>query len=218
MILEEKQLLILMKTNSEICKELVSNPEKFNKLEQFVSLVEEWNKKINLTGFEGENLWKEGINESFFCFEKILETKNLNDFENKSWVDIGSGAGFPIIPFAIIYPKINFYIIESNSKRVRFLELVNEKLNLKIKIFNTRAENFSELKFDFVSARAVAHLDLLIKYFMKITKQDATGYFIKGPKIFEEKEEINNKKISIETLKIDKIKEKNVFVVKMNRI
>lgn len=202
--------------NKLIVKENLSNEEKFFKLEKYVDLIEKWNKKINLTGFSGDQIWKDGILESIFYMESILINSKSLEIKNKNWVDIGSGAGFPVIIFAVMYPEINFHIIESNLKRIKFLNIVCKELNLKIKIHHERVEEYNDAKFDIISARAVAELMKLTEYFKKLSKKTAKGFFIKGPKVFEEIKLVENKKVKIVIFPIEKITDKKMYIAKMS--
>lgn len=202
--------------NKLIVKENLSNEEKFFKLEKYVDLIEKWNKKINLTGFSGDQIWKDGILESIFYMESILINSKSLEIKNKNWVDIGSGAGFPVIIFAVMYPEINFHIIESNLKRIKFLNIVCKELNLKIKIHHERVEEYNDAKFDIISARAVAELMKLTEYFKKLSKKTTKGFFIKGPKVFEEIKLIENKKVEIVIFPIEKITDKKMYIAKMS--
>ena len=91
-----------------------------------------------------------------------------------SLCDIGSGAGFPSIPLKIKYPNLKVTIIEPTQKRINFLKLVCEKLNLKdVTLICDRAEtaiiNYRE-KFDIVTARAVSNLSMLLELTIPFVK------------------------------------------------
>ena len=97
-------------------------------------------------------------------------------------LDIGSGGGFPAIPLAIMKPDWHFTLCESTGKKANFLECVTKELGLKnTKVINGRVEAIHELplqktKFDIVTARAVAKLDILIKDAMPVLKKG--GYLV----------------------------------------
>nr|WP_272873010.1 16S rRNA (guanine(527)-N(7))-methyltransferase RsmG [Mycoplasma phocoeninasale] len=158
----------------------VQDDEIFSKLHQYYELIEQENKSYNLTGFYDERLIKEGIIESILIFDEI-NTKIFN-FENKDVLDIGSGAGFPIIPYFIYNPVFKLTIFEPQQKRANFLKLVAEKLNLSnIKVKATRAEDDkSAEKFDFISARAVSELKNLVEISHHLGKINSTFCFLKS--------------------------------------
>ncbi len=179
-------------------------PNSFNKLEMYVSLINEYNKVMNLTGFEGDILWEEGIYESI----KYIEYLNMSD--NSSWADIGSGAGFPCIPYLIVNPQVKLTIIEPLQKRIKFLEIVREKLNLNFEIINARTEQVTDRKFNFITARAVSSLKNLILSTYHLGNENTLFSFIKGSKYLLEIDESNNAikflnlQLSIQKLEINK--------------
>ena len=79
--------------------------------------------------------------------------------------DVGSGAGFPGIPLAIVEPGRHFALIESTGKKCRFLEHVRDTLGLaNVEVVQSRAESYQpEVRFDTVLARAVGPLADLVK-------------------------------------------------------
>ena len=82
-------------------------------------------------------------------------------------LDIGAGAGFPSLPMKILYPQLNVTIIDSLNKRINFLQLLAEELDLEgVHFYHGRAEDFAQDKsfraqFDIVTARAVARMQVL---------------------------------------------------------
>ncbi len=191
-------------------KQLVNN-EIFKKLSQYVIMIEQDNKQFNLTGFSGQKLWTEGIYESLI---------SLNDFipnEPIKLLDIGSGAGFPSIPFKIVNNHIELTIYESMQKRVQFLQKVSQQLNLNCEIIKTRVEDIktNEL-FDYITARAVAPLKTLIEITHHLGKIGAQYVFIKGPnyvtEIIAAKKIIKELKIVIKSKKFV-INKKTIVII-----
>ncbi|MGL5733037.1 MAG: 16S rRNA (guanine(527)-N(7))-methyltransferase RsmG [Metamycoplasmataceae bacterium] len=179
--------------------------EIFANLEKYVELIEETNKVLNLTGFTGDSLWHEGIYQSI-----VLMQASFKETKSKKMLDIGSGVGFPSVPFLIYKKNFDLYICEPNLKRVNFLKMVNEKLSLNIKFIVERIEDCKENElFDLITARAVTSLKNLIEISSKVGAINAKYSFLKGPKIYEELKEadwIINKlslKIDIEKVNID---------------
>ncbi|TPR54756.1 16S rRNA (guanine(527)-N(7))-methyltransferase RsmG [Metamycoplasma neophronis] len=157
-----------------------ASEETLQKLYEYYALIEQENQKYNLTGFYNEKLIKEGLIESILIF-KAIEKEVLN-LENKQVLDIGSGAGFPILPFFIYNPSFTLTIYEPQQKRVTFLNLVIEKLGLKnIAVKKIRAEESNEIQyFDFISARAVSELKNLAEITHKLAKINGTFCFLKS--------------------------------------
>ncbi|MFA7075442.1 MAG: 16S rRNA (guanine(527)-N(7))-methyltransferase RsmG [Candidatus Izemoplasmatales bacterium] len=97
---------------------------------------------------------------------------------NKELLDIGAGAGFPSIPLKLIEPVLKVTIVDSLNKRIEFLKELSEKLELKdVTLLHARAEEMDKSKkFDFVTARAVARLNILAELAIPFVK--IGGYFI----------------------------------------
>lgn len=163
--------------------ELIEKNEKvFNDLVEYVKLIEDTNKVLNLTGFHGDSLWHEGIYQSI-----VLMMESFKNTKGKTMLDIGAGAGFPSIPFLIYKRNFSLYISEPNKKRTDFLEKVNQKLSLNITFINVRIEDYKKEEiFDLVTARAVTSLKNLIEISSKVGAINAEYSFLKGPKIYDE--------------------------------
>jgi len=150
----------------------------FEQAEKFISymnLILEFNKKINLTSIkEPEKI----ITKHFLDSISILSCKhdlNLNK-NNLRVIDIGSGAGLPGVPIKIMRDKINMNLLDSLTKRVNFLEIICEKLNLThTHCINSRAEEFVRLdnnreSYDLCVTRAVFKLNILLEICMPFVK------------------------------------------------
>ncbi|MGL5205598.1 MAG: 16S rRNA (guanine(527)-N(7))-methyltransferase RsmG [Metamycoplasmataceae bacterium] len=170
-------------TYKEMTFELIGRKEDiFSDLEKYVNLIEETNKSFNLTGFSGDSLWHEGIYQSILLMRSSFEYT-----KNKKMLDIGSGVGFPSIPFLIYKRDFDLYISEPNQKRVNFLKMVNQKLSLNIKFIVERIEDYNETEvFDLITARAVTSLKNLIEISSRVGTINAEYSFLKGPKVYEE--------------------------------
>lgn len=152
-------------------------------LEQFeiyYRLLVDWNEKINLTAItEKEEVYQKHFVDSL-SLRNVIPTSS-------SLLDVGSGAGFPSIPLKILDPSINVTIIDALQKRITFLELLCKELGVEVELIHGRAEEFDRKnQYDFVTARAVANLNMLSELCIPFVK--VGGYFIsmKGPKFQEE--------------------------------
>lgn len=106
-----------------------------------------------------------------------------------SVIDVGSGAGLPGITWAIARPDLHVSLVEPLARRVRFLELVVERLDLadRVDVIRSRAEACPpELRADVVTARAVASLPKLVSLLLPLTKPGGAVVALKGQKVAEE--------------------------------
>ena len=151
--------------------------ETFAKLESFARLVEKWTPKINLVSKPSvPNLWERHIVDSVQLFTMAPETG--------SWVDIGSGGGFPGIVISILSSEQGdshtLTLIESDHRKGAFLRTAIRELGLKATVISDRIENVPSLEADIVSARALADLTTLLGYADMHLKSDGTALFPKG--------------------------------------
>ena len=149
--------------------------EQLQKLEKYYELLIEYNKVMNLTSItEKEEVYLKHFYDSI-TIAKVIDLNN-----EKSLCDLGSGAGFPGIVIKIFYPNLNIVLVDSLKKRINFLNIVIKELDLKnITCIHDRIEEYSknhEEKFDVVTARAVAPLNVLIELGIKLVK--VKKYFI----------------------------------------
>lgn len=154
---------------------IILNKEQLEKFETYKELLKEYNKKFNLTSIiNDENIYLKHFYDSLF----LMKCPELN--QASSLLDIGTGAGFPGIPLAIVNNSLKITLVESNTKKCGFLSIVKEKLNLEnIEIINERAEEFTKKnreKYDIVTSRAVAHLSILSE--LEIPSLKINGYFL----------------------------------------
>ena len=129
-------------------------------LTDFVKLLLEWNKQINLISRKDTNyIWERHILHS-------LSLAKINNFQNSKIIDVGSGGGLPGIPLAIFFPLANFTLIDSIRKKINVVENIIHKLGLKnIETININSKELNN-KYDFVIARAVSDF----RKFYKLTK------------------------------------------------
>lgn len=101
--------------------------------------------------------------------------------------DVGSGAGLPGIPMALALPEANFVLIEPMERRSNWMLEVIEELELKnVEVRRARAEEVTDLKFEIVTARAVAALDKLLRLCVPLLKSGGSLVALKGSRAAEE--------------------------------
>lgn len=144
------------------------NDDILTKFDDYYKILIEWNKKFNLTNITDKNdVITKHFADSLYGYSFLNNTGTV--------VDIGSGAGFPSIPLAIVNPDINFTLVDSLNKRISFLNEVIKTLNLKNCIaVHSRAEDFAKNNrnnYDCAIARAVASLPTLLEYLIPLVKK-----------------------------------------------
>jgi 16S rRNA (guanine527-N7)-methyltransferase len=102
--------------------------------------------------------------------------------KGKRLIDIGTGAGLPGIPLAIINPELEVTLLDSNGKKTRFLREVKRTLNLNnIEIVETRAENYHPPRgFDTVTSRAFSSLTQMIDWTKHLISDEGLWLAMKG--------------------------------------
>lgn len=152
----------------------------------YYEMLIETNKVMNLTAItQPEEVAVKHMIDSLLAYEPVMK-------EDKVLADIGTGAGFPGIPLKIYCPELKVVLIDSLGKRLKFLEQVIEKLQLKnISCEHARAEDAGRNKkhrevYDIVTARAVARLSVLAEYCLPLVKKDGMFIALKGSKYAEE--------------------------------
>ncbi|MBE6052696.1 MAG: 16S rRNA (guanine(527)-N(7))-methyltransferase RsmG [Clostridium sartagoforme] len=172
--------------------------KQYNQFILYMRLLQEWNEKINLTAITED---EEVIKKHFIDCIKAFKSNAVKNA--KTIIDVGTGAGFPGLPIAIMNPEVKVTLLDSLNKRVNFLNTVIAKLELNNVItIHSRAEDgarkteFRE-NFDVATSRAVANMAVLSEFCLPYVKPN--GYFValKGPAI---EDEIRDGKKAINTL------------------
>ncbi|AHI54230.1 16S rRNA methyltransferase GidB [Spiroplasma sabaudiense Ar-1343] len=159
-------------------------------LEIYFEFLNSENEKYNLTTITNLD---EVYRKHFFDSLTFCSKLELN---NQKLCDLGTGAGFPGVVIKIFFPDVEVHLVESNNKKISFLNQLISKLNLKeIYTHSQRAEIFAISKkeqFDIVISRAVSELNILLELGAQLLK--INGYFVclKGPKIDWELQNLNN--------------------------
>lgn len=156
--------------------------------ETYFRLLVEWNGKINLTAITD----KEEVYLKHFYDSIAPILQGYIDNSPLSILDIGAGAGFPSIPMKILYPEIDITIIDSLNKRINFLNILANELELSgVHFFHGRAEDFGQdrvfrAKFDIVTARAVARMQVLAELTIPFLKVNGRLIALKAAAAEEE--------------------------------
>ena len=148
--------------------------------ETYYNNLIEWNAVMNLTAItEKKDVYEKHFLDSL-TITKIVSRETLE--KGCKLLDMGTGAGFPGLPIAIVFPNVSVILMDSLNKRIRFLEDTASKLNLSnVTAVHARAEELARNKKyrekeDICCSRAVANLSTLSEYCLPFVKKG--GYFI----------------------------------------
>lgn len=160
--------------------------ETMEQLAQYESLLIKWQRSINLVARSTlDNLWQRHMLDS-------AQIANLTPESACSWVDLGSGGGFPGLVVAILLrDRSNFkmHLVESDQRKGIFMREVIRATGAPAEVHTARIEVFareSDLKPDVVSARALATLDRIIEWAYPLFEPETIGLFLKGQGLEDE--------------------------------
>lgn len=143
-------------------------PEQTALFERLVPLYTEWNAKINVISRQDiENLEERHI------LHSLAIAKFFNFKPGAKLLDLGTGGGFPGIPLAILFPEVQFTLVDGTGKKITVVREVAEALGLtNVTALHARAEDLRTFgSFDFILSRGVAPLDKLMQWGQKLLKK-----------------------------------------------
>lgn len=155
--------------------------------EKLQFLYEDWNAKINVISRKDiDELYTRHVLHSL-GIAKIMEFKSGSKI-----MDVGTGGGFPGIPLAILYPEVDFYLIDVIAKKIKVVNEVATALGLKnVKAEQMRAEN-ANAGFDFIVSRAVTNMPDFVTWVKGKVKKTSNNelkngiLYLKGGDLTEE--------------------------------
>ncbi len=165
--------------------------EKYQKFAVYCDFLLEYNQNDNLTAITDE---KEVVSAHFI--DSLLGRDLIK--KGAKCADIGTGAGFPGVPLAIVRDDVSFLLVDSLNKRLVFLDLLAQKIDLKnVKTLHGRSEDLAHdaklrQSFDYVVSRAVARLNVLAELNLPFVKKGGEMLAWKGPAAEEELLEAQN--------------------------
>ena len=176
---------------------------------RYFELLQIWNEKLNLTTI----IQKEDVYEKHFY--DCLTLSFVNDLNGKTLCDVGTGAGFPAIPLKIAFPQLRVVALDSMNKRMDFVKLVIKELELEdIEVVVDRAEDYGRKhreEFDYVTARAVSRLNVLMELSSPMVKVGGKFIALKGPLAKEEASECDG---ACKELKLDLTEKQKIILPK----
>ena len=133
---------------------------------RYIDLLLKWNARVNLTAVRvPEEIVQRHFGESFFAANYVLLKRRV-----ESVIDLGSGAGFPGVPFALLAPDVQVTLIESNQKKATFLKELVLFLGLKnATVFSDRAESYPQSA-ELVTLRAVERFDKALPLALRLAQ------------------------------------------------
>lgn len=158
--------------------------ETFAALQALEALVRRWTPAINLVS-KGTlpHLWTRHIVDSAQLFSLCPESA-------ETWVDMGSGGGFPGLVIAILArearPNLRVTLVESDLRKATFLRQAAQTLNLDVEVKSQRIESLEPLHADVLSARALASLQELVAIASQHLQPNGLAIFPKGARFQEE--------------------------------
>jgi 16S rRNA (guanine527-N7)-methyltransferase len=158
--------------------------EAVDKLVRYLELMQTWNRVFNLTSItEPRDM----------VYLHIIDSLLTAPFlRGKRFLDVGSGAGLPGIPLAIMHPEHEWVLLDKNNKKTRFMTQVIAELQLQnVQAVHSRAEDFHPaVCFDSILSRAYATLSLFIKTTRHLICKNGTFIAMKGKYPHEELAEL----------------------------
>lgn len=195
---------------------LKADNETMKKFEGYMKDILELNQHINLTAIKEEEQF---IEKHYIDSLAICPFKEIKDAE--TILDLGTGAGFPGIPLAIVFPDKQFVLVDSLNKRLKIIQELCEKYDIhNVKVVHGRAEELARKSdyretFDVCVSRAVAYMPVLTEYCLPFVKVGGCFVSYKGPEVYEE---INKAKNAIGLLggKLNKLEEVEIAGSELN--
>ncbi len=137
-------------------------PLQRSQFEQLGTLYPEWNEKINVISRKDiDNLYEHHI------LHSLAIARFMTPVSGTTFLDMGTGGGFPGIPLAIMWPDCRFHLIDRTGKKIKVASSIAEAIGLTNVTFQHGDAAECRTKFDYVVSRAVMQLDALVKIIQK---------------------------------------------------
>lgn len=158
--------------------------ETLQRLEIYAVLLEKWQKTINLVAPSTiAQLWSRHVLDSAQLMDHAPEAV-------ESWMDLGSGGGFPGLVCAVIaaetHPKLSVTLVEADLRKAAFLRETARQMAITVGVLSRRIEDLPPSRVDVISARALAPLSNLCRYAKPHLSETGICLFQKGARFNEE--------------------------------
>lgn len=158
--------------------------ETLAKMDEYAARLKKWNAAINLVAKPTlDDLWSRHFLDSAQLLEFVPD-------DTRSWIDLGSGAGFPGLVVAALRPDISVTLVESDRRKAIFLQETARACSVDVTVVVERAEHL-DIKADIVSARALAPLVKLLEMSDSLLAEGGKCLFLKGMHVENELTEAN---------------------------
>ncbi len=175
-MIEHSRRQLYLKQLEQACRTLSLdiNEDKLLSLLDYLELLVKWNKAYNLTAIRSPD---------DMLVKHIIDSLSIVPFiKGCELADIGTGAGLPGIPLAILFPDKRFTLVDSNGKKTRFLTQVKMTLKLdNVTVIHGRVEQIpAEKSFDQITSRAFTALDNMVTLCKHLLTDDGEFIAMKG--------------------------------------
>ena len=204
--------------------------EEINIFHELQIKIKELNNQTNLTRLiKGDDYWISQVFDSIWPFKAF---PNI-DFDDKKFLDIGSGCGFPGLAYAITHPNSEIYLVDSSKKKTDAIKTLIKNINFKnnIHVINDRIENLAHQSlmrnnFNVATTRAVSNPSTVSEYILPMLKKEGFGVLYCGKWTDEESKNLD-KTLEILEGKVKEIKKillprnkgtRNIILIQPKRV
>lgn len=202
--------------------------EKIELFKRYQTAFIEKNAKVNLISKNDEKLLFEKHIFDSLAIHKLIKKLKPKEGDVQRLLDIGTGGGFPSVPLAILYETLNVFAIDSIGKKIKVIEELKEELELKNlfpicdRVENLQLKN-NRKSFDYVTSRAVAPMETILKYAIPNLKSGGLFVAYKSKKALDELKDAERilkllradvVEIIEYTLPMEEVYERNLIIVK----